>query len=58
MKERGDSLLEQTQKMCQMVAKHVLVMIAEDSTLETKHFVIELGNPFLTMTIYVMSKQC
>ena len=24
MKERGDSLLKQTQKMCQMVAKHVL----------------------------------
>ena len=33
---RGDPLLKQTKKMCQMVAKHVLVMKAYDSTLETK----------------------
>ena len=36
MKERGDSLLEQTQKMCQIVLKHVLVMKAKHSTLGTK----------------------
>ena len=34
-----------TQEMCQMVPKHVLVMKAQDSTLETKHLVIERGNP-------------
>ena len=45
MIERGNPLLKQTQKMCQMVAKHVLVMKAEASTLETKQFVIERGNP-------------
>ena len=38
----GDSLLKQTQKMCQIVVKHVLVMKAKDSTLEIKHFVKEL----------------
>ena len=36
MKERGDSLLKQTQKMCQIVVKHVLVMKAKHSTLEIK----------------------
>ena len=35
MKERGDSLLEQTQNMCQILLKHVLVMKATRSTLET-----------------------
>ena len=45
MKERGDSLLEQTQKMCQIVLKHVLFIKATHSTLETKHFVIDRGNP-------------
>ena len=58
MKERGDSLLKQTQKMCQVVAKHVLVMKVKHSTLEKKHFVKERGDPLLTMTIQVMSKQC
>ena len=58
IKERGDSLLEQTQKMCQIVLKHVLVMKAKHSTLETKHFVRERGDPLLIMTIQVMSKQC
>ena len=58
MKERGDSLLKQTQKMCQIVLKHVLVMKAKYSTLEIKHFVKEWGDPLLTMTIKVMSKQC
>ena len=41
MKERGDSLLKQRQKMCQIVVKHVLVMKAKHSTLEIKHFVKE-----------------
>ena len=36
MKKRGDSLLEQTQKMCQIVVKHVLLMKAKRSTLEMK----------------------
>ena len=58
MKERGDSLLKQTQKMCQIVAKHVFVMKAKDSTLELKHFVKERRDPLLTMTIQVMNKQC
>ena len=44
--------------MCQIVAKHVLVMKAKDSTLEIKHFVKERWDPLLTMTIQVMSKQC
>ena len=39
MIDRGNPLLKQTQKMRKMVAKHVLVMKAKDSTLETKHFV-------------------
>ena len=41
MKERGDSLVKQTQKMCQIVLKHVLFMTANHSTLETKHFAKE-----------------
>ena len=49
--ERTRRLVKQTQKMCQMVAKHVLVMKAKDSTLETKHFVKDRGDPLLTMTI-------
>ena len=57
-KERGDPLLKQTQKMCQIVLNHVLVMKAWDSTLKTKHFVKERGDPLLIMTIWVMSKQC
>ena len=32
-------------KKCQLVAKHVLVMKAQASTLETKQFAIERGNP-------------
>ena len=32
MRERGDSLLKQTQKMCQVVLKHVLFMKAKRST--------------------------
>ena len=32
MKERGDSLLKQTQKMCQMIVKHVLVNKVKHST--------------------------
>ena len=36
MSERGDSLLRQTQKMCQIVLKHFLFMKAKHSTLETK----------------------
>ena len=58
MKERGDSLLKQTQKMCQIVVRHVLVMKAKHSTLEIKHFVKEREDPLLIMTIEVMSKQC
>ena len=57
-KERWDPLLKQTKKMCQIVAKHVLVMKAEDSTLEIYHFVKERRDPLLTMTNQVMSKQC
>ena len=56
MRERGDSLLKQTQKMCQIVLKHVLFMIAKHSTLEIKHFVRERGDPLLIMTICVMRK--
>ena len=41
MKERGDSLLKQTQKMCQIVVIHGFVMKAKHSTLEIKHFVKE-----------------
>ena len=54
MKERGDLSLQQTQKMCQMVAKHVLLMRAKHSTLEMKHFVKDRRNALLTMTIQVM----
>ena len=36
MKERRDSLLKQTQKMCQIVLKHVVVMKAKHSMLEIK----------------------
>ena len=43
--ERGNPLLKHTQEMCQMGPKHFLFMKAKDSTLETKHFVIERGNP-------------
>ena len=56
--DRCNPLLKQTHKMCQMVAKHVLVMKAKHSTLEAKHFVKERTNPLLIMTIQVMSKQC
>ena len=35
MKERRDSLLKQTQKMCQIVLKHIFVMKAKHPTLET-----------------------
>ena len=45
MIERGNPLLKHTQIMCQMVPKHVLFMKASASTLETKQFVIERGNP-------------
>ena len=38
MKERGDSLLKQTQKLTQRVVKHVLFKKAKHSTLEIKHF--------------------
>ena len=51
MKERGDSLLQQTQKMCQIVAEHVVVMKAKDSTLEIKHFVKRTVRPVVTMAI-------
>ena len=51
MRERGDSLLKQTQKMRQIDLKHVLCMKAKHSTLETKHFVKEWGAPLLIMTI-------
>ena len=47
MKERGDSLLKQTQKKCQIVLKHVLFMYAKRSTLEIKHFVKKRGGPFI-----------
>ena len=50
-RERGDSLLKQTQKMCQIVLKHVLVMKAKHSTLEIKHFVRERRDRLLTITI-------
>ena len=50
-KDRGDSFLKQTQEMCQIVLKHVLVMKAKHSTLETKHFVKERGDTLLIMTI-------
>ena len=56
MRERGDSLLKQTRKMCQIVLKHVLFMKAKHSTLEIKHFVKERGDPLLIMTIRVMRK--
>ena len=36
MEERGDSSMKQTQKMCQIVLRHVLFMKAKHSTLETK----------------------
>ena len=58
MEERGDSLLKQTQKLCQKVLKLVLVMKAKHSTLESKRFVKERRDPLLTMSIQVMSKQC
>ena len=45
MNEREDSLLKQTQKICQIVLKHVLLMKAKHSTLEIKHFVKERGDP-------------
>ena len=51
-----DSLLKQTQKLCQIVLKHVLSMKVKHSTLETKHFVKERRDPLLIMTIRVMSK--
>ena len=41
MSERGDSLVKQTLKMCQIVPKHVLSMKAKSSTLEMKYFVRE-----------------
>ena len=47
----GQPLLKQTQTICQMVAKHVLVMKAKHSTLETKHFVKEWRDPLLITTI-------
>ena len=56
MKERGDSLLKQTQKMCQIVVKHVLVMKAKHSTLEIKHFVKERRDPLLIMTIHFVQQ--
>ena len=45
MRERGDSFLEQTQKMCQIVLKQVLLMNAKHSTLETKYFVKRTVRP-------------
>ena len=39
MRERGDSLLKETQKMRQVVLKHVLFMKAKRPTLETRYFV-------------------
>ena len=45
-------------KLCQMVAKHVLVMKAWDSMMKTKDFVRDRGNDLSTMTIQVMSSQC
>ena len=50
MKERGDSLFKQTQKMCHIVLKHVLFMKAKHSTLAIKHFVKERWDPLLIMT--------
>ena len=44
MRERGDSLLKQTQKMCQISFKHVLFMKAKHSTLEIKHFSQKIEN--------------
>ena len=57
MKERGDSLLKYSQKMCQTVLKHVPLMKAKRSTLETKHFVREWRDTLLTMTIQVMNEE-
>ena len=45
MKERGDSLLKQTQEMCQIVLKQVLVMKAKHSTLETETLRERTGRP-------------
>ena len=44
--------------MCQTVLKHVQVMKAKHSTLETKHFVKGGRDPLSIMTIRVMRKQC
>ena len=44
-KERGDSLLKQTQKMRQIVLIHILFMKAKRPTLETRHFVQERRDP-------------
>ena len=49
MRERGDSLLKQTQKMCQIVLKHVLFMKAKRSTLEIKN--MDFRNPGLPHSV-------
>ena len=56
MRERCDSLLKQTQKMCQTVLGHLLFMKAKHSTSKIKRFVKERWNPFLIMTTWVMRK--
>ena len=50
MKERGDSLLKQTQNVPDSSQTRFL-MKAKHSTLEMKHFVRKRGDPLLIMTI-------
>ena len=45
MEERGDSLLEQTQKMCQIVIKHVLFHESETFNAEDKTLRERTGRP-------------
>ena len=49
--ERTRRLVIETQKMCQIVLKHVLFMKEKHSTLEIKHFVKERRDPLLIVTI-------
>ena len=46
MRDRGNPLSKQTQKMCQMVAKHVLVMKHKIQRWRQKHFVRDRCNPY------------
>ena len=45
MRERGDSLLKQTQKMCQIILKHVQFMKGKHSTLEIETLRERTGRP-------------